>query len=140
MADEITIQILTQYQSVNSENWPAVWVDYPPESGSDRTGLQPPATPNSLVVECRYGAAVLAGLLADPIYGLAAILWRDDVVGGRPVDVPNTAEFAALRAKLVEHGWQTAEIDGAIGIAVNGRSRAELAGALIGWLRQNNGR
>ena len=137
MADEITIQILTAYQTVNAENWPGIWVDYPPERGSDRTGLRPPATPNSLIVECSYDTTVLAALLADPAYGPAAVLWQAEVVGGRPEDVPSSAEFAALRAKLVEHGWRTAEIDAAVGTVVNGQTRKELAEKIVSWLRDN---
>ncbi|MFZ0547819.1 MAG: hypothetical protein WAM60_20405 [Candidatus Promineifilaceae bacterium] len=135
---EIIIQILTGYREVDGDNWPAVWVDYPPQSGTDRTGIRrPPPSPNTIVVECGYETAVLSQITADPRYGLAAILWQADEGTIRPVDVPNAAEFAALRAKLVALGWRTVEIDAAIGTVVNGRSRAELAEAMIGWLRGN---
>lgn len=135
MSNGIEVQVLSRYRLVNGEYWPSIWQDHPPVSGSDRTGVQPPVVPDAVVVACVYDLAGLTAVLADPEYGETAVLWIDDGGGRTPDGVMETAEFLALRARLAADGWRTAEIDGALGVAVNGRRRRIVAAGLIDWLR-----
>jgi len=48
---------------------------------------------------------------------------------------PSAAEFGLLRAFLARQGMRQAQINQAIGGNVGGRSRAAIADALWGWLR-----
>ncbi len=52
-------------------------------------------------------------------------------------DVPNANEFGQLRAKLAQLGVNQSQIKEAIGNAVKGRNRNEIAGSLKDWLRNN---
>jgi hypothetical protein len=52
-----------------------------------------------------------------------------------PWEMPDEAEFAALRSVLVAAGSSETEVDRAVGAAVGARTRAAIADGLRGWLR-----
>ena len=51
-----------------------------------------------------------------------------------PHEPPPAAEWGQLRAWLAQNGFTQAQIREAIGQQPNGRTRAEIAAALIAWL------
>jgi hypothetical protein len=51
-----------------------------------------------------------------------------------PNGIPSQAEFGLLRAYLAQNQMSQSQIDEAIGIVPNGRTRAEIANELRAWL------
>ncbi len=49
--------------------------------------------------------------------------------------IPSAADFGQTRAALARLGLKAAEINAAVGSAVNGRTWEQISQALIAWLR-----
>jgi len=54
---------------------------------------------------------------------------------GLPDEIPSPAEFGLLRAYLATQGVSQLDINDAIGVGAQGRTRAEITDELRAWLK-----
>lgn len=110
---------------------PAILDDYPLLAFRDvtnqagRTGFP---TPNLNIVYIECEDAVMAQIEADNNY---RVLHGDNF---NPDAVVTTAQFNAVRTWLSNRGMTTNQMDAAIGTSAAGRTRRQIAVALLGWL------
>ena len=92
-----------------------------------------PADPNVGVVSAEQGigTGVISQIKADPKYGVGAVLLDHNDEGSYPSD----ALFNATRDYLISLGMTTAQVDEAIGVTANYRTRFAISNELIDWLK-----
>lgn len=92
-----------------------------------------PPSPNLLLVEAEMSDAVLADVLADPVW-THSTLWAE---GERPPDeVPGDAEYeSGCETFALALGVPLEAVLAVIGPAAGGRTRRTIADGLIPWLQ-----
>lgn len=109
---------------------------HPDESWRDMTE-QPsaniPPSPNALVVEVDVSDATLDAIKVHAQYGNAAVLWEGDPEQSPAV---TDAQYTALVNFLAnKFNATTTQVRNVLGATAAGRTRAEIASHIIGYLR-----